>query len=179
MKIINILIVISFFFLHSCTNLEQENVSSQEVEFPDQESYNTSMVLTRDGKMVADVWANHVLTFNNKKITVLKDSISVDFFDRDGKHKSLLTANEGKIFTNTNNMEASGNVIVTSDSGWVLFTERLMWDNVTQKVKSDTNVIFITDLDTLYGDYFESDPDLKQYIIKNTSGVSRRNIRVK
>lgn len=177
-KIIVFLITISIFLLFSCTKLEEEQILPENSMIPDQESFNTTMILTREGKKVAYVWAKHVLSFNKIHQTKLKDSISVDFFDRDGKHKSLLTAMEGIVYTTNNDMMALGNVIVTSDNGWVLKTERLRWKNYEQKVIADTNVVFITDKDTLYGDYFESDPDLKQYIIKNTRGVSHRKVKV-
>ena len=49
--------------------------------------------------------------------------------------------------------------------------------NKRQKLIADTSVTFITDQDSLFGDYFESDPDLKEYIIRNTSGVSTREIQ--
>lgn len=173
-----IFLLIGILLIGGCTRLEEENEVAENLQIPDQESFNTFITLTKEGKKMAEVWAAHVQTFSSQKKTLLKDSIHVDFFDRDGEHKSVLTAKEGIIFTASNDMTALGNVVVISDSGLILKTERLHWKNNLQRVVSDTTVVFVTHKDTLYGDYFESDPDLKEYIIKNTRGVSHRKVQV-
>ncbi len=146
---------------------------------PDQESWSSSIIITREGRKVAEVWAGHILYFKDRDETVLKDSIHVDFFDSEGKHNSVLTAREGRVDNATNNLEARGHVVVVSDSGIVLKTEVLRWDNKKQKIISDVPVIFTTATDTIQGDAFISDPDLKNYEIKNPRGYSRRYIPLK
>lgn len=175
-KIAIIPLVLMFIFM-GCSSLEEDKNIENIPDLPDQEGFRTTIILTREGKKVALVWANRVQTFEKKKETHLKDSISVDFYNDKGQHRSLLTAKEGIVYNMTYDMMAIGNVKVLSDSGWVLLTERLRWDNQNQKVISDTSCVFITDKDTLYGDYFESDPNLTQYVIKNTRGVSRRKVQ--
>jgi LPS export ABC transporter protein LptC len=103
----------------------------------------------------------------------------VDFYNQDGNHNSVLTSREGVVDNNTHNLTAIGNVIVVSDSGIVLETEELMWDNRKQKIISEVAVKFTTLIDTLIGDSFISDPDLANYEISNARGYSRRQIQVK
>ena len=138
--IILFFLIFSLFF--ACTHFEEEKEVSNDIQVPDQESFFTLIVLTREGKKMAEVWATRVQSFSQKKETLLKDSIHVDFFDRDGTHKSVLTADEGIIYTATNDMVAVGHVIVVSDSGLILKTERLRWKNQIQRVIADTNVVF-------------------------------------
>ena len=97
-------------------------------------------------------------------------------FDRDGSHNSVLTADSGLVFNQTNNLVAYGEVVVVSDSGIVLETQELRWDNEKQKIISDVPVRFTTEDDTLVGDSFISDPDLSNYEIRNARGYSRRTI---
>ncbi|RMF59949.1 MAG: hypothetical protein D6748_05160, partial [Calditrichaeota bacterium] len=64
------------------------------------------------------------------------------------------------------------------DSGIVLETEELHWDNNKQKIISQVPVKITTKTDTLLGDSFISDPDLKNYTIHNARGYSRRVVPV-
>ncbi|OPX34915.1 LPS export ABC transporter periplasmic protein LptC [candidate division KSB1 bacterium 4484_188] len=103
----------------------------------------------------------------------------MDFYDKDGRHNSVLTADSGLVHNETNNLEAEGNVQVVSDSGIVLQTSKLNWDNKKQKIISEVPVRFTTREDTLIGDSFISGPGLKNYEIRNARGYSRRRIPVK
>ncbi|MEJ2634601.1 MAG: LPS export ABC transporter periplasmic protein LptC [Calditrichia bacterium] len=156
---------------------EQQPTSSQDkVDFPDQESWNSTITITRDANRMAEVWAGYMALYNTKNMVVLKDSIHVDFFDKNGQHNSVLTADSGVVYNQTNNLIATGHVVVVSDSGIVLRTRELRWDNQRQKIISDTQVRFTTKEDTLIGDSFVSDPDLKNYEIRNAHGYSGRKI---
>ncbi len=153
--------------------------AQSDTEVPDQESWQSTIIITRDGQKVAEVWAGRILYFKQRNETLLKDSIHVDFFDSEGKHNSVLTAQEGRVDNATNNLEAMGHVVVVSDSGIVLQTDTLRWDNRRQKIISEVPVIFTTATDTIIGDAFISDPDLKNYEIKNPRGYSRRKVPIK
>jgi len=168
-------------FLVGCSKVDenQPTKNSQTIDVPDQESWQSVITITKDGKRVAEVWAGYIALYNEKQITLLKDSIHIDFFDREGKHNSILTADSGIVYNKTNNLVAEGNVVVISDSGIVLETEQLRWDNKKQKIVSDVPVRFTTATDTLIGDSFISDPDLRNYEIRNARGYSRRNILIK
>ncbi|MCB0299574.1 MAG: LPS export ABC transporter periplasmic protein LptC, partial [Calditrichaeota bacterium] len=98
--------------------------------------------------------------------------------NREGQHNSVLTAQEGVVDNQTENLRAMGNVIVISDSGVVLETEELLWDNQKQKIISDVPVKFTTDEDTLVGDSFISDPELVNYEIRNARGYSKRKMQL-
>jgi hypothetical protein len=82
------------------------------------------------------------------------------------------------VHNQTNDLTAYGNVVVVSDSGIVLQTEVLFWDNEKQKIISEVPVRFTTKDDTLIGDSFVSNPDLTNYEIRNARGYSRRKIPI-
>lgn len=149
------------------------------IVFPDQESWKSTLVISKEGRRIAKVWAGYIATYNKKNMTILKDSIHVDFYDRQGRHKSVLTAREGEVDNRTENLKAMGNVVVVSDSGVVLETAELLWDNEKQKIVSEVPVRFTTKTDTIIGDSFISDPDMVNYEIRNARGYSKRKIPLK
>lgn len=170
-------IIVLFGFISCSTNQEEPSgPKSKPGELPDQESWQSTIIITRDGRRMAEIWAGYIASYNEKNETFLQDSIHVDFYNQEGKHKSVLTAEEGIVYNQTNNMIATGNVVAVSDSGIVLETAELKWDNQKQKIISDVPVIFTTKTEKLQGDSFISDPDLKNYEIKNARGYTQRVI---
>lgn len=177
-KISTIAVLILMLGLYSCSTTQEEPSGPRPDNegLPDQESWHSTIIITRDGRRMAEVWAGYIATYNEKNETVLKDSIHIDFYDQEGNHNSVLTAKEGLVYNQNNNMVAFGNVIVVSDSGIVLETEELKWNNQDQKITSDVPVIFTTATEKLLGDSFISDPDLKNYEIKNARGYTEKII---
>jgi LPS export ABC transporter protein LptC len=175
---ISLIILLSAILLVSCTKIEEEQSTSSldQARIPDQESWKSVITMTKDGKKFAEVWAGYIAFYSEQGKTFLRDSIHADFFDRNGIHNSTLTADSGIVFSQTNNLIAYGEVKVVSDSGVVLETRELRWDNEKQKIISEVAVRFSTQVDTLLGDSFVSDPDLTNYEIKNARGYSRRLI---
>jgi LPS export ABC transporter protein LptC len=172
------LFILTLILSISCEQIEEDAVSTalDKNQVPDQESWQSTFTITQDGKKFAEVWSGYVAFYNELGHTYLKDSIHADFFDREGHHNSVLTADSGIVYNKTNDLIAFGDVVVVSDSGVVLETEKLRWDNKLQKIISDVEVRFTTEDDTLIGDSFVSDPDLNNYEIRNARGYSRRKI---
>ncbi len=178
MDIFKLLLFCFFLGIVSCSQYDQDPAApdqeQEQMKFPDQESWEATIIITDEGNRLAEVWAGYLARYEEKRQTLLKDSIHVDFYDSNGRHKSVLTAEEGIVYHQNNNLEAMGNVIVVSDSGIVLETEKLKWDNKLKKIISDVSVKFTTQTDTLIGDSFISDADLKNYEIRNAKGYSKR-----
>jgi LPS export ABC transporter protein LptC len=171
-------LILAMLLVISCSKIEEDQSTSSldQTRIPDQESWKSVITMTREGKKFAEVWAGYIAFYNEQGKTFLRDSIHADFFDRNGIHNSILTADSGVVFNQTNNLVAYGKVKVVSDSGVVLETHELHWDNEKQKIISEVSVRFSTQIDTLLGDSFISDPDLTNYEIKNARGYSRRII---
>jgi len=172
------LILLSLLFVFfGCENAPPEKVLTDSKQYPTQESWNTRLTLTHDGQKTAVMQAMHVRKFSNKKVTLLSDGLTIDFFDKDGRHSSVLTARGGEIKDVQQDMLAYGQVVVTSDSGAVLYSDTLRWDNKAQKIISEIPIKIITKTDTLYGDSFISGPNLENYDITNSRGSSKRNLK--
>lgn len=137
---------------------------------PTQESWNSSVVFSDSGIVRARLNAAHILIYESRRETILEGGIKIDFYNRDGSHSSVLTASRGRVDDATRNMEAFDNVRAVSDSGTVVTTEYLFWNNATKKIRSDRFVKVVSPKESLQGYGFESDQDLKNYVIFRVSG---------
>jgi len=174
------LILFLFFIgLTACFNESQTEQSSSASDiYPDQESWNAEIKITRNGKLSGLVKAGHIKSFSSQKRTELSENITVDFFKQDGQHSSVLTARGGLVFDDRDDMIAFGNVIVVSDSGVALYTDTLHWFNKEQKISSKVPVKITTQNDTLFGDNLVSDPHLRNYELTNSHGSSAKSVKV-
>jgi len=179
MKYIVLLTGALLLFVQCSSQPQKSETVAAKTDYPDQESWQTTIFITREGKTVGHLKAGHVQKFTKKKITLMDQNIVVDFYKEDGTHTSRLTAKGGKIFDASQDMIAYGNVYVVSDSGLTLSTDTLHWDNRRQKIFSSIPIVLTTEEhDTLYGDGFESDASLNNYIITNPHGKSSKSLQI-
>jgi LPS export ABC transporter protein LptC len=142
---------------------------------PSQESWNSTVVFTDSAQLKAILWSGHISVYSNEHVTLLDDSVRVDFFDEQGNHTSRLTAHRGKVDDVTHNLEAYENVTVRSDSGTTLKTDRLFWDNATRKTRTDAFVDIVSPKEHIMGQGMESDQSLKNYRIFKVTGQALTN----
>ncbi len=137
---------------------------------PDQESWDSHITFSDSGLVKAVVQAGHIRMYDERRETLLDSGIVVDFFGKDGQHSSRLTANRGRVDDATKDLEAFDNVVFVSDSGTVVTTEYLYWENTRRKVRSDRFVHVKAPKEELQGYGFEADQNLKNYVIYRVSG---------
>ena len=160
----------------SCDKREDQSemTDSDSELLPEQESWNSTITLTSNGKKIALVHSGHMAQFGNNNLIIMDDKVEIDFFDSDENHTSHLTAESGEINEKSKNLKAMRNVIVVSDSGETLYTEELLWNNKLQKIISEVDVMITVESDTLYGIGFESDAGLDNWTIKEPKGRTSR-----
>jgi LPS export ABC transporter protein LptC len=141
-------------------------------QLPSQESWNSTITFSDSGIVKAIVRAKHIYSFDNSKVTHLEHDVKVDFFDETGKHTTVLTADTGMVDERTNNLEAIGHVVVRSDSGTVVRTEKMFWDNKRQLIHSPEYVQVNSPKENLQGTGFESDHNLRNYRIFKVTGTA-------
>ncbi|HTY10349.1 MAG TPA: LPS export ABC transporter periplasmic protein LptC [Bacteroidota bacterium] len=164
-----------FLFSNGCEEKIKPSVLGgvSSAALPSQESWNTTVTFTDSGTVKAILKAGHIAALETTKQTLLDSGVHVDFFDEHGVHSSVLTSRTGKVDENTNDLEADGNVVVVSDSGVVVETEKLLWDNRRQLIHSDEFVTITSPKETLQGHGFESDQNLKNYKIFKVTGSAK------
>lgn len=144
-------------------------------ELPDQESWNPTIVLTRDGRKRAVVRSGHLAKYENRREVVLDEKVDTDFYSVDERHMSNVKSDKALVFEATDNLLAIGGVIVVSDSGVTLYTDSLFWDNRAERITTQDTVMLTTEsMDTLYGIGFESNVDLTHWKIHRPWGVTER-----
>jgi LPS export ABC transporter protein LptC len=173
-------LILSISFIDiTCTEFESEDSQATDKrDFPDQESWDAQMFFTKDGKRRAVLKSGYIAKYSNKKYTLLKEGVRVEFYDQQGNPKSVLTSDEGKVFDDRQDMLATGNVVLISKNGSHLYSDELLWDNKEEKIISTVAIKITTATDTLYGDTFKSDPDLINYEITNARGTSEKTITI-
>ena len=137
---------------------------------PSQESWNSTVVFTDSAQVKAVLWSGHISMYSAEHVTMLDDSVRVDFYDEHGVHTSRLTAHRGKVDDQTHDLEAYEHVTVVSDSGTTLKTERLFWTNATRKTHTDDFVDIVSPKEHIMGRGMESDQGLRNYRIFRVTG---------
>ena len=173
-KIIAIVVflVSSLLIFSSCEEKLKPSVMSniKSSDIPAQESWNNEIVFSDSGLTRAVLKSDHILYFADKAEYLLKNNVKVDFYNKLGFHNSVLTSDSAKIDDRTKNMIAIGHVKVVSDSGTVLVTEEMHWTNQTRRISGDKFVTITSRTESIQGYGFESDQNLKDYVIKKVSG---------
>jgi LPS export ABC transporter protein LptC len=139
-------------------------------ELPSQESWNSTVVFSDSAHLKAVLWSGHISAFASRQVTELGDSVHVDFYNELEQHTSLLTARRGIVHDATRDLEAYEHVVVVSDSGTVLRTESLFWNNLTRKIHTDAFVDITSPKEHIMGHGMESDQGLKNYRIFRVTG---------
>jgi len=137
---------------------------------PDQEAWNTTIYLSRDGRQEATIRAGHRLYYSETNVTVIDEGVFVEFFEEDGGMASTLEAERGEIYGQTHDLRVWGDVNVYSTERGTLVTDSLTWINAANVIETDAAVRLTSDRDIISGDGFEADPGMHQWTI-------RRNIK--
>ncbi len=166
------LIIVLILFLEGCSDqsVKPKVVQLKTRELPDQESWNSKIVFSDSGVVKAILRARHIAVYSSRSETILDGGITVDFYDQNGFHTSVLTSDRGRVDNITQDLFAIGNVIARSDSGVVLKTEELRWVNSRRKIVTDKYVEITSPTEQIYGYGLESDQSLKDYVIFRVSG---------
>ena len=159
----------------ACSDRSNETQLAKGIDYPDQESWGVTIILTDSSIERARIQSGHLEKYNQEQHIMLDEIVKVDFFDKKQVHVAVLNSARAEVDQKTNNMKAIGDVIAVSDSGITLYTDTLFW-NAKKEQMSTVDSVMITTLekDTLYGLGFESDSDLQNWTILKPSGVTDR-----
>lgn len=136
----------------------------QEVQVPDQEARDFTLTESSEGRRIWTLWASYAAMFNDRSLVDAR-TVKIDFFNRDGEKYSTLVAEEGRVHQRTNDLEARGNVRVTTENGITMETDSLRWINKTGRIVSDAFVKVTRKHDVVTGYGFESDASLEHFHI--------------
>ncbi len=168
-------VFIGWIVLAACGEWSDPGDTVNPSEKPNQEGWNSKAILTTDGVVSAEIDYVHMMRWDKRQLTTFREGVVMDFYE-DGEHSGRLTADSGAIYTSTKNVVAVGRVVIVSDSGLSMRTEKVEWNEQKQRLFAEGRVMLTTQEDTLYGFEFESDRSLANWKMKSASGLSGRDI---
>ncbi|MBI4726843.1 LPS export ABC transporter periplasmic protein LptC [candidate division TA06 bacterium] len=172
MKRTYVYIAIILMLLTGCKK-EQASQPAVEPDFPPSQTIQGfKLTETQAGKRSWVLVAEQANTFNDQHLVEMF-KLKIDFYRKAGDSISAtMTADSGKINTETRNMETRQNVVLTTNDGLRLLTNSLDWSNKDRRFTTESKVRLEKDGDWLEGEGMTASPDLKEIEIK-------RNVRGK
>ncbi|CAN5448358.1 LPS export ABC transporter periplasmic protein LptC [soil metagenome] len=166
-----VLLIASAFLVYSCdSKFEPPRINTGNDSAPTQESWNSEVTFSDSGNVKAVLKAGHISAYSTKAYYLIDSGAKVDFY-KQGKQVSTLTGRRGKVNDITKDIEIYDSVTVVNNEGVSLSTEKLLWKDKSQKVSSDVFVRIITKTERIEGIGFESDQNLKNYVIYKVTGT--------
>ena len=134
-----------------------------------------SHYVTNQGVRRSRVEADTAYFYENTQITELR-KVKVTFYDLKGAESSTLTSRTGTYRWQDGAMQADGNVVVVSPDGRRLATQTLKYDNGTNTISTDKPFTFDDSTQHLKGNSFRSDPDFRNVVTDQPSGVAGKGM---
>ncbi len=172
-----IILLFSAIILLSCGEEKikpEEAFSGNGERMPVQEIENSTIYFTEFGVTQAVLFSKKISVYDDDKTKFL-ESVKIDFYNDNNEISTVLTSLKGKIDDRTRNMYAIDSVVVVSDSGVVLNTDELVWRNKDSKIVTDKFVTIETPEELIEGYGFESDKNLRNYVIFDITYYTESN----
>ncbi len=126
----------------------------------EQVAFGFRTLVTDAGLLRAEVFADTALFLDQNTRASLRNVVG-DFFGATGSKEATLTARLGKLNTRTNELEAWGNVVITSVDGRVLKTPMIRYVQSQNLVLSDSAFVLTEPGEKeMRGVGFRTDPSL-------------------
>jgi LPS export ABC transporter protein LptC len=173
-----IIAIFTILIVVGCTRLQETGPVDKTTEkLPSQTIYDGTIDVVKGGRLQYVIKAGRIRSYERERLTLLDSSVVVDFYNQVGKHTSVLTSDQARVEENKNIFQALGDVVVVTDSGDVLRTERLYWDEAKRRIRSDTLVTIVTPTDSLQGYDFEADENLSSMQLRQPTGLTLRKMK--
>jgi len=173
--IVTLFIGVAMLFL-SCSRGEKQDIPQdnfEEQNYPAIDATDFELIFTEDGIERYHLNTPKLVQFDTKERPYVEfpDGFHITEFDENRNITSELSANYGKHFEKEKKWEAMGNVIAINAEGDTLRTEHLFMLEKEEKIYSDKYVRITSKDRIITGIGFESDQDMKNWIIKKPKGT--------
>ena len=158
----------------ACTNDMMEVMVLPKKELrPNQIGDSITLLYSDSTQLKVVLKANRMLIFNknvSEPYTLLPKGLFVTFFDDQEKVSATLKANYGIRYDIKKQMEVKYAVELINKDGTKLETEKLIWNEVTQRIYTDVFVKITNRKEIIMGTGMESNQDFTKYEIKHVTG---------
>ena len=157
----------------SCENdIEKVKLLSDHKIAPVETASVIRIIYSDSAKVQMEISAKELNRFETENPYIeMPKGFQANFFDDSMHVKSKLTADYGIRYERDQKMEARKNVVVVNEKGETLNTEHLIWDERTEKLRSDEFVKITTKGEIIMGTGFEANQDFSKYKIFNIKGT--------
>ena len=145
---------------------------------PSQVGDSVTLLYSDSTQLKVVLKANRMLIFNknvSEPYTLLPKGLFVTFFDDQEKVSATLKANYGIRYDIKKQMEVKYAVELINKDGTKLETEKLIWNEVTQRIYTDAFVKITNRKEIIMGTGMESNQDFTKYEIKHVTGQIQIN----
>ena len=145
---------------------------------PSQVGDSVTLLYSDSTQLKVVLKANRMLIFNKnvtEPYTLLPKGLFVTFFDDQEKVSATLKANYGIRYDIKKQMEVKYAVELINKDGTKLETEKLIWNEVTQRIYTDVFVKITNRKEIIMGTGMESNQDFTKYEIKHVTGQIQIN----
>jgi len=158
--------------LISCKNdLEQVRAVDIDNTGPERVTHNAVYYYSDSGVVRNRLKATRVEMFKgDTNVTRINDGLELTFFGNSENKNSVLTANNGLILQEVGRMEVFNDVQFINAKGEMLNTERLIWDQDSNRVYTDQFVKITRSENTIYGQGLVANQDMSWYKITKVTG---------
>lgn len=163
------------FLLTSCVELEKSKYYTRHKDSGQlkESTENVTISYTDSGKLKAQIKSPLLSAVKDVSDPFLEMSkgLAVDFFDDNRVRKSWLAANYGISYSEKKMIIVREKVEIMNIKGEKLQTEELIWDQKTQRIRTDKNVTITTRDKIFHGEGMESNQTFTDWEIKKLTGT--------
>lgn len=147
-------------------------------EVPDQETWDTRIVVSDRGVLNYVVHAGHVEHFENRQLIRLGAGIRVEFFDGAKEVTSVLTAQGGTVEQHTKDMEAWGDVVIVSGDSLRIEAQKIRWDRASEKIFAEGQVTITSRGGTEQGEGLVFDARSRTWTMAKVTARSKEAVKI-
>ncbi len=162
---------VAIFF--SCKNdLKEVHRIQIEDDVPVEVAHGVSLYYSDSARVKLKLEAETVERFLGEEAkTVFSEGIHIQFLNGVGQVETDIRANHAIKYEKDLLTEATGNVVVINEKGEQLNTEKLLWDEKKEMIRTDEFVKVTTATQVIMGEGLEADQQFTWYEIKNIKGT--------
>lgn len=171
-------ILLSIFFISCENDLNSIKKVSFKPTDPDERTSNVHMIQTDSGFAKIELRSKLSETYHKPTIRIkFREGVTITLYNQKGEIESILSSLYGEIFQDTGEMIFKDSVQLKNiKKNQILETEELHWNQNTQAVFTDKNVIVrSTDGGVFYGDGIKTSLDFKRYEFIKPKGKFKLN----
>ena len=157
------------------TDLDKvERIANNEISLPVEISRNVEIIYS-DSAIVRAKLTSPLLKFYNVQNAYheMPEGLFVEFYGSMKNIESTLSAKYGRKFQNQGIIEVKDSVVVINEKGERLDTEKLIWNEKTKKIYTNSFVRITTATDIMFGEGLEANQNFTNYkIFKYRGSIS-------